>query len=308
MTWHHFLWYHWEIRVSAWWPFLGNTAQKNAAFWTPLLGEGPSNLLLTSSLFLQNNFRKERQIPNSLIKTINTFFLYFKNSNRCLLGFFRSMQNIYLHEEMPSSVWETHLVRTYYCCAQEHLLLIKGVTAQFAKQSACTNVFLPCAFWSLFPTWVFQVQNGLHSEERPICVSLMLRGIKLCRRELISVLLLSCLDAGVGFVALPSKLAEAAGPCKIVLICDWSGSPLLLSCRSIFILCMNFSLSEKYHLSCRQRQQKRYVLWCFSHKVQGTAFQPLPSVGLLRSKQNWRTERNNAQRRRIFWMPLLMPL
>lgn len=38
---------------------------------------------------------------------------------------------------------------------------------QKAKQSAYLSRFLPFAFWFLFPTGVFQVQNGLHSEKCP---------------------------------------------------------------------------------------------------------------------------------------------
>lgn len=47
--------------------------------------------------------------------------------------FLKSMQNSYFHEKMPSSIWETHLGCTCYCCAQEHLLLIRGI--QLSLQS-----------------------------------------------------------------------------------------------------------------------------------------------------------------------------
>lgn len=40
-------------------------------------------------------------------------------------------------------------------------------------------------------------------------------------------------------MAVPGELAEAAGPCEVVLGCGWSSSPLLLSCRSVFVFCRN---------------------------------------------------------------------
>lgn len=51
-----------------------------------------SDPLLPSSLFLQNGFGK-KQVPSSLINTINNFSLYFKNSNRHFF-FFKLVQNI----------------------------------------------------------------------------------------------------------------------------------------------------------------------------------------------------------------------
>lgn len=106
----------------------------------------------------------------------------------------------------------------------------------------------------------------------------MLRGIKL-RRELISILLLSCLAAGAGFVALPSKLAEAAGSCKITSICDRSGSLRLLSCRSIRVFCVRISGCQ---VNCPAGGDSTSIASCDALAVvKGTTAQLLLLVRLL---------------------------
>ena len=108
-----------------------------------------------------------------------------------------------------------------------------------------------------------------------ICVLLMLRGIKLCRWELISVLLLSCLAAGVGFMVVPSKLAEAVRPCKIMLICDWCGSPLLLACRSICLFCVWIWVCQRNTIYPADRDNKT-VTFCYALVTKSKG--PLPSL------------------------------
>lgn len=167
--WIHFLWHPWQVSGSPWCLSLGNTAHKNTAFWTALLGEGLSELLQTSSLFLQSNFSKDRQVSNSVINTfiINTFSLYFINSKRHFFFFLSQCKTfLYLHEEIPSSIWERRLVCACYCSAREHLLLIKGVRLSLQSEVPVQTYFSPSPS-GLFQTWIFQVLNGLHSEKRP---------------------------------------------------------------------------------------------------------------------------------------------
>lgn len=213
--WHHFLWYHWEVCASVRWPYLESSPQKNTAFWTPLLGEGPFSLLLASSLCLQNNSRNERQIPSSLINTIiiNTIFLCFKNFNRHLFillafivfGFFsKSVQNIYLYEENAficlRDIWfaySTAVHRNSCCWLEQHSSVCKA--KRFYKQIS------PLCLLVSLPNLNFPGVEWSSLREKTICALLMLRGIKLCRWELISVFPLSCFSAGVGFVAAPGK-------------------------------------------------------------------------------------------------------
>lgn len=146
-------------------------------------------------------------------------------------------------------VWFAHIpaVHRNICC------WLEGYSSVCKAKCLHEQISPLCLLVSL-PQWSFPGAKWSSLREETICVLSMLRGIKPCSWELISVPLLSCLDAGVGFVVVPGKLAGAAGPCEVMLGCGWSSSPLLLSCRRVFALCRNVSLSEKQHFSCRQWQ------------------------------------------------------
>lgn len=165
---------------------------------------------------------------------------------------FTLMWNIYWHEEMPSSLWERGLVCTYSCCAQEHLLLIRGVQLCLQSKVLAWTDFspLPSGFSSSVE---FSRCKMVFTQRRDhLCFVDAQRNKTLQLRADFSPS--PFLDAGVGFVVVPGKLAGAAGPCEVMLGCGWSSSPLLLSCGSVFALCRNVSLSEKQHFSCRQWQ------------------------------------------------------
>lgn len=137
-------------------------------------------------------------------------------------------------------IWVAHATAVHrnICC------WLEGYSSVCRAKRLYKRISPLCLLVSL-PDLSFPGAEWSSLREKTICILLMLRGIKLCRWELISVLLLSCLDAGVGSVAVPSKLAEAADPCKIMLICDQSGSVFLLSCRSISLFCVWISVCQR---------------------------------------------------------------
>lgn len=147
-------------------PSLGNAAHRSTAFWTAIL----ETTLIPSCLhpYSFKTILAKRQVPTSLINTINNFFLCFKSSNRHFF-FFLSQCKVFLslHKEVPSSVWQLHLLGTQYCCVQEHLLLIKGVQLSLQSKVSVQTYFsrLPSGLSSQLS--VFQVLNGLHSEKGP---------------------------------------------------------------------------------------------------------------------------------------------
>lgn len=174
---------------------------------------------------------------------------------------------------MPSSLWETGLVCTYSCCAQEHLLLIRGVQLCLQSKALAWADFspLPSGFSSQLEFSRCKVVFTQRKDHLCFVDAQRNKTIQL-RADFSSSL--SCLGSGVGFVAVPGKLAEAAGPYEVRLSCGWSSFPLLLSCRSVFVLCRNVSLSEKQQHSPVNTDNKHCVVWCFSSKSNT----PLPTL------------------------------
>lgn len=197
----------------------------------------------------------------------------------CLFFFPKSVQNIYLYEENAficlRGIWfaySTAVHRNSCCWLEQHSSVCKA--KRFYKQIS------PLCLLVSLPNLNFPGAEWSSLREKTICALLMLRGIKLCRWGLILVFPLSCFSAGVGFVAVPGKLAEAAGPCRITLIRDWSDSLLPFSCRNICLFCVWISVCQRNTIYPADSDNKN-VVWCISHKIKGTAFQPLPLAGLI---------------------------
>lgn len=258
--WYYLLWYYWKASGNAWWPFLGNTAQKNPAVWTLLLREGPSHLMLTSALVLQMISEKKGRFQTaSLTWFLLTYFPSILNlPTGVCLGFFVCISVKYL------LMWRNAFISLRARFALHIFLLCTGTfaadwrgTALFAK---CLHEQIsPLCLLVSLPNWSFPGAKWSSLREKTIWVLLMLGGIKFCSWELISVLLLSYLGSGVGFVAVPGKLAEAAGAWKscwaVAGAAPHSSYPIGLCLFCVGILCLFcVRMSEKQLFSCRHWQ------------------------------------------------------
>lgn len=144
-TWIHFRWYHLQMAGAdgsgcPQCPSLGNAAHRSTAFWTAFLGRTLIHSCLHPYSFKMILAESRSQAASltllttfsSILKILTGTFFFFLSQCKIFLS---------LHKEMPSSVWQIHLLGTQYCCVQEHLLLIKGVQLSLQSKVSVQTYF-----------------------------------------------------------------------------------------------------------------------------------------------------------------------